>query len=240
MRGVPRARRPSLLATVGSIWLVAAMLVPGHVRASAPVLPRQDQLPVTGAQVSAYYPLAAAGIPLEGPLPIDLNLPGAHSARAADFDGDGRADVVAAARNDGRIIWYHNDGGAVPAFSPRALGKVPGAYLALPADLNRDGHIDILVVAVAEVNPSEATAGDSQAAAVAGSGQVVWFQNDGQPVPGFVQRTLATGLNYPVAAVVADLDRDGDPDVAVVSRDDSTLRWFANDGAALPVFAPAR
>ncbi len=139
-------------------------------------------------------------------------------------------------RDDGRVLWYHNDGGATPSFSAWPVGTVPGAYLALPADINRDGKMDILVVAVNVVEPADA--GAPVPAETLGAGQVVWFQNDGQPAPGFVQRPLAAGLNYPVAAAVADLDRDGDPDVVVASRDDSTLRWFANDGAPLPAFAP--
>ena len=235
------ATRP-LFTLAATLWLVAAMLVPGRAEVALSALPRQDEPPVTGASTDAFFPLAAAGIPLAGPLPIDLNLAGAHSVRAADVDRDGRLDVVAAARDDGRIIWYHNEGGATPAFSARAVGTVPGAYLALPADINRDGQIDILVIAVSVVDPAAAGAAAPEPAladpaAAQGSGQVIWFQNDGQPAPGFVARTLAGGLNYPVSAAVADLDRDGDPDVVVASRDDGTLRWFANNGAPVPAFA---
>ena len=225
-----------------ALWLLAALLVPARAGAARPSDVRQNEPPVTGAAVGAFYPLAAAGIPLEGPLPIDLNLRGAHSVRAADFNGDGRQDVVAAARDDGRIVWYHNDGGATPTFSARPVGVVPGAYLALPADVNRDGQIDILVIGVSVVAPSTAETGATATvpAETLGTGQVVWFENDGQAAPGFVLRSLATGLNYPVSAAVADLDGDGDPDVVVASRDDGTLRWFANNGAPVPAFASSQ
>ncbi len=174
-----------------------------------------------------------SGIHLEGPLTVDSHVPGAHSAMTADFDRDGHLDVVAAARDDGRIIWYRSLGIEPPTFQAFFVGVVPGAYVAYPADLNRDGRMDIVAVGVGVLSPSAV----EEEAAVLGTGSLQWFMNDGQPIPGFAQVAITTGLNYPVSTAVADVDSDGDPDVLAASRDDNTVRWYEHNGADFPQFA---
>ncbi len=191
-----------------------------------------DVLP---AQATAF-PLAAVGLPLEGPLLIDGGLPGVHSAQAADFDRDGDLDIVAAERTTGRLLWYRNNGASgasAPFFEPHLIAQVSGAYYAHAADLNGDGSSDIVLLAVGVVDSDDAPAD--------GKGSALWFRNDGatgDAVPTFAQRTLAAGLNYPVHGATADLDGDGDLDLAVASTADDTIRWFANSGGSDPTFAP--
>ncbi len=221
----------ALLLSVVSVYPVAGATVPVHQSAETV---RQN---ARGALVQ--HPAAIqqqnehdTGVALEGPLAIDSAIPGAHSVMTADFDRDGKLDVVAAARDDGRIVWYRNLGGQPPAFQPFPIDVVPGAYLAYPSDLNRDGRMDILAVGVGVLAPSAV----EEEAAVLGTGSLRWFMNDGQPTPGFTQFTIATGLNYPVSAVAKDADSDGDADIVVASRDDNTVRWFEHNGASFPQF----
>lgn len=202
-----------------------------------PVLPAQEPAPADPGALPAQdaaataYPLEGAGLPFEGPLLIDANLPGAHSVQAADFDRDGDLDLVAAERNTGRLLWYRSSSGANPSFEPRPIATVQFAYMALATDLNRDGRVDIVLATVGAVDSDEPPAD--------GSGSIIWFVNDGAtPVPNFARRTLAAGLNYPVHIAAGDLDGNGTPDIAVASTADDTIRWFANGGGADPGFTP--
>jgi hypothetical protein len=229
-----RGRRRTLTIICAALVILASIFPIASAPAVARSLPDQrsvvaQEAPIVSAQATAAVDW---GVSLEGPLVINDSAPGAHSVMTADFDHDGDLDVVSAARDDGRIIWYRNNAGSPPTFEPILIGKVSGAYMAYPADLNRDGRADIVVAAVGVVDPSA-----SEESAVLGTGAVVWFENNRQPMPGFTQRTIASGLNYPVSVRVADVDSDGDPDVLVASRDDHTVRWFEHNGAAAPEFS---
>ncbi|PEN14475.1 hypothetical protein CRI94_05465 [Longibacter salinarum] len=141
---------------------------------------------------------------------------GAIDASAADMDGDGDVDVLAAAfRNDAVYIVQNVSTGEELAFSePIALPTpVEGALLAQPADVNGDGQPD--VVAVSQI-----------------SGRIVWFENRSAS-GGFKfseAKTIATGFGSLEAAVVADIDGDGDPDVASADYQEDTVSWHENDG----------
>jgi hypothetical protein len=157
---------------------------------------------------------------------------GAHSVKTADLDRDGRLDVVIASREDGAITWLRNLGGL--QFERHTVATAAGSYVALPADLNRDGRVDIVVAAVGALNPSSRD-GDGESAA-AGAGAIFWLRNNLPNSPAFIRQDIATGLNYPVAVHVADLDGDGDPDVAGATRDDGRITWYENAGGANPWF----
>jgi hypothetical protein len=165
-------------------------------------------------------------------LPVTLDAKGAQSVRTADFDNDGQVDVLAASREDGKIVLHMNQGVQPPAFAAYTLATAAGSYMAVPADLNHDGWTDILVAAVGAIAPSAAASAlqPDGGAAAQGSGRLLWLQNKLAQGQGFAARTIAEGLNYPVAVEAVDLNRDARLDIVVATRDDGRIIWFENNG----------
>lgn len=146
----------------------------------------------------------------QGPL---LGQPGYELLRTGDVDGDGRADVLAARRTGAQtqLLWTHTGPGG--SFGPtQTIAFLPTEFtsydVAELADVDRDGRLDLCVIV------------PTQGLRVA----------LGQAGGGFGPLTLvapsATLLGKELA--VGDVDLDGHLDV--VSRDSTTLLFFAGDG----------
>lgn len=146
----------------------------------------------------------------------------AYGIHAADLDGDGDLDLVSAdAREHAALYWYENDGkGSFTRHTIFAHPQVMEQELVrmerhVTADINGDGRLDIVIV-------------DNSA------GDVRWFENSGTPRDGKPWRlhTITRGTlpgAYDVA--VADIDGDGDLDVAASSwRLGNQFVWFENPG----------
>jgi len=90
----------------------------------------------------------------------DFGLVGSvSSVFAADVDGDGDIDVLAASQDYG-IRWYENDGGSPPSFTERTVpstGVWPSSVFA--TDMDGDGDTDVL------------------AAFNFGAGSIAWYEN---------------------------------------------------------------
>lgn len=155
---------------------------------------------------------AADGAGFEDPLAIAV---GADSTPvglvAADLDGNGLLDLVTA--NYGSTaasLLIQNAGGGYD------LTVVPGqrdysAAAVAVRDLNRDGTVDL---AIAFAGWSDAWIG-------------VWSQGVAGGFPAApALRIRSPGLQGPVGLVAADLDGDGDPDLAVAGRDSRNVVVF--------------
>ena len=75
-------------------------------------------------------------------------LAGAFEAAAADFDGDGRMDIVATAWGaPGRVVWFRNPGAGGPWPVEVLKDRWSNANSVVAADLDGDGRADIAATA---------------------------------------------------------------------------------------------
>ncbi|MEM7205588.1 MAG: VCBS repeat-containing protein, partial [Planctomycetota bacterium] len=137
----------------------------------------------------------------------------------ADLDADGDLDLVIANHdisqlNGSLTLWFQD---APRTFTPQPLPDVPGLLplTVAVADLDGDGDLDLAAAGGVRFQP-EST--------------LVVFDQDAPRV--FTPRApiLSTGSS-PAAVAPADLDGDGDLDLAVPYRDSSELILYEQDGA---------
>jgi hypothetical protein len=133
---------------------------------------------------------------------------------AADFDGDGDTDIVSATSSDSTVAWYRNNGtGTFTRFPVGVVGASDDLRSVHAADVDSDGLMDVLVVSVTD-------------------NSIYWFRNDGTPASGtWTRSTISSTASGARAVVAADVDRDGDTDVAAVSYLNDKLAWYENNGS---------
>ncbi|HBC45699.1 MAG TPA: hypothetical protein DCZ43_01495, partial [candidate division Zixibacteria bacterium] len=139
---------------------------------------------------------------------------GPISVLAADFDDDGDNDLaVANNRSNDIFVWSNNGDGT---FQTPIIYPIGRTLLSLSAaDLNNDGHLDLI-----------ASAGTGYPR----GGISLFFNNgDGTFSPG---TTYEAGFN-PNTVVAANLDNDGDNDLAVVNLDDNNISILQNNGGGV-------
>ncbi|MFP6631036.1 MAG: VCBS repeat-containing protein [Planctomycetota bacterium] len=160
-------------------------------------------------------------------IPLASGLGRVAHCQAADFDGDGDLDIVAAVfgwRKVGGILLLENETSdfSSPRFVPHVLDPRPGAIHVPVVDLDGDGDQDF----VALISQHHET--------------IVAFLNDGSG--GFRKETVfrAPHPNWGSTGIqLVDMDRDGDLDV-LSSNGDSLddfipkpyhgIQWHENDG----------
>jgi len=156
-----------------------------------------------------------------GPQQIISN--SALSARdvfAADLDGDGDMDVIAAApAGNAEVIWFKNLNG-LGTFSEKIVitNTAIGVGSVYAADIDGDGDMDVL-------------AGETI------DNEVTWFENtDGLGAFG-PEQIINNNAEFVRDIHAADLDNDGDIDVLSASSIDNKIAWYENlDG--LGTFGP--
>jgi hypothetical protein len=161
-----------------------------------------------------------------------LDLSGAINVGVADFDGDGRLDIVAQISQQYEEIYLFLNQGNGTFKRVRLWGSSNEDYGSsgmVVADLNHDGKPDIIF-----------TNGDGFGPSVVPGPRpyhgVQWLENKGQ---GKFEYHRIGDLNGAYSPAVADLDGDGHLDIIAVSafietdgqgRQLPRLAWFRNDG----------
>jgi hypothetical protein len=133
-------------------------------------------------------------------------------AAAADFNGDGKPDIVSADYTGVSIsVWLQQPGGfAAPLSTP--VGEGPRGVL--PGDFNGDAKMDVVVAN---------TVSDS-VSLLLGKGNGTFNVAGGAPV------TVGDG---PIGLASADFDRDGKPDVAVANNGAGSVSILRGTGTGL-------
>jgi len=167
---------------------------------------------IFGATLANY---AVAGeVPFSSGQAIGTSASGTRPLLAADLDGDGDNDVVAAVFGEDALSWFENTDGVGTFGSERAIASgldFVGSVIA--SDLDKDGDLDLL-------------------AACRLDDTISWFENvDGAGTFGAAQEVTAL-VDSPYSVFSADLDGDGDLDVLSASNNDDKVAWYENtDGA---------
>jgi hypothetical protein len=147
--------------------------------------------------------------------------------RSADFNRDGRPDIVTTDMDDNAVSILLNDGRGgfrQPAGSPFPAGKAP--WEAAIADFNRDGNLDLAVI------PYDRDLTDSRQLAVTillGDGRG-GFAARSDPHSGSLS---LEGCRGPNRVAAGDVNGDGYPDVGVSCAQNNRLIvfWGSKDGA---------
>ncbi len=146
-----------------------------------------------------------------------------ESVAAADLDGDGAPDVLAASTDDNRVSWYKN---IAKENKDTAFGKIniisdklEGVKDAIAADIDGDGDLDVV------------------AGSFRGEARIVWYENDGKG--NFVSQGNLIDKMFSRWLNAADIDNDGDVDLlsvdAYLPRD---ISYYNNKSPVRPP-APA-
>ena len=183
------------------------------------------------------------GTPTEGTWKkhmIEDDVAETRTMRAADFDGDGDIDLLGTGRKVKQVIWYENqlgmrsqasadDPGSIVWIKHLIDDKSPCPAHGNPADIDGDGDMDVVMALGFYYRPGSNNPG---ASTNRDDNQVVWYENDGQPAAGLWNKhVIGPRFDDAFEAVAADLDGDGDVDVAATSwRNPGRVAWFENQG----------
>jgi VCBS repeat protein len=158
-------------------------------------------------------------------LPDTPDNPGVSNIQLADFDGDGKVDVIGTEMYQGTVFWGHLQ----PASPLARIADVPNPDHVTLTDVDGDGMKDLLIADLGQFFP-----GDHK------NGAVIWMRALGK---GKFGGLWADGLPRVADVETADFNGDGKNDLAVAAFGWRTTGHIAilehqTNGAGEASFAP--
>jgi VCBS repeat protein len=161
---------------------------------------------------------------------IEADVPETRTMRAADFDADGDPDLLGTIRKSNEIVWYENNnvGDSITWIRHVIDNQSRCPAHGNPADMDGDGDLDV-VMALGFIYDPESK--DPTNSTRREDNQIVWYENDGHRVGRWKQHLVQEKFDDAFEATAADLDGDGDIDIAATSwRNPGRVAWFENSG----------
>ncbi len=161
---------------------------------------------------------------------IEQHVAETRTMRAADFDGDGDADLLGTIRQASAVVWYENrhSAGAV-CWTKHFIDdtSVCPAH-GNPVDMDGDGDVDVVMALGFYFHPDS---NDAKASRTSEDNQIVWYENEDPAAGLWKKHIIGTQFDDAFEAVAGDLDGDGDIDVVATSwRNPGRVAWFENRG----------
>ncbi len=148
---------------------------------------------------------------------IDGSMDGAKAIFISDMNNDGESDLLVAAKGADEVAWYRN-GGSGSSWQKYSIATgYDGALSVIGCDIDLDGDIDAL---------SAAKIDDA----------IRWYENENGIGTSWTEHSVVEGFDYARTAEAADIDGDGDIDVAGTggkSKDSfGEVTWWENADSA--------
>ncbi|WP_010583423.1 FG-GAP repeat domain-containing protein [Schlesneria paludicola] len=136
-----------------------------------------------------------------------------YGLMATDIDGDGDLDLSTAGVHSDVLLWHENDG--TGNLKSHLICRDEPGYLERHdwGDLNGDGRLDVVIVKNR-------------------IGHLIWFEQNGTPADkeSWKRHVISTDFMRAYDVSLADLDGDGDLDVAASAYTGDCFSWFENPG----------
>ena len=143
---------------------------------------------------------------------ISISFDGAHDVEASDIDLDGDIDILAAAAERDRVVWWRNDGGNPIQWHQQIIAdNISYPCRIQAADLDGDGNTDVI------------------ASLWEGSAVLAWYGSGGQN-PIWTEQEVYDPVYGAHSVRAQDIDKDGDMDLIVSGMSLGRLILFRNCG----------
>jgi len=161
-----------------------------------------------------FRPAHAGDVPFGARTDITAGLTGVAAVVAADMDGDGDVDIIGAGDSSGIVAVRRNANGLGTSWQTSIVQtNFLGASEVQAADMDRDGDLDVV---------GTAFDGDT----------IAWWANNGGGATNWIRFNVSTNYDGARGIRIADLDEDGDPDLASAGQDTNDISWWENTGNA--------